>query len=225
MLKTYDEFLAYAEQCGVMAFSGKYPAGLPVLDKLTSPLQWHTGDTETDPWRWKDRAAQEKKLAFGNILGGNKGFISKALYPLFYSACRPDWEMEDRYQRGYVKRLVLDVYRLFQEGQDLDTGEIRRAMNVSKKEGASAVDGVMNQLQREFYITVCGNRRKVARDGLEYGWPANCYCLVDDWAAEWLKDPLLPTAEAKEQILSHCAGLDHKLDLKALEKLLFKQKD
>jgi hypothetical protein len=205
-----------------MAFSGTFPAGLPVLNDLTLPSQWHTGDPDTDPWQWKDRAASEKRHAFGNILGGRKGFISKALYPLFYSACRPDGDMEARYRMGTVRRTVVDVYRLFENHADLDTGEIRKAMHVTKKEGASAIDGALNLLQREFYITVCGNRRKIAQDGMEYGWPANCYCLVDDWAADWLKEPLLSTAEAKAKILAHCARLDSKADLSALDKLLFR---
>jgi hypothetical protein len=222
MLKTYNDFIAFAEEWGIMAFSGKYPAGLPVLDALTLPSQWHTGDPETDPWRWKDQAALEKRLAFGNILGGRKGFIAKALYPLFYSACRPDGDMEERYRMGYVRRDVYDIYRLFQDNTDLDTGEIRKAMHVTKKEGASAVDGAISLLQRAFYITVCGNRRKVAQDGMEYGWPANCYCLVDDWAADWLREPLVSTAEAKAKILAHCARLDSNADLQALDKLLFR---
>ena len=98
---------------------------------------------------------------------------------MFYAACRPDGSPEDRYRRGHVKKLVLDVYRLFEDGADLDTGEIRRLMNVRKSDGAErsesvhALDGAVVTLQKEFYITVCGSRRKVGADGAEYGWPAN----------------------------------------------------
>ena len=222
MLKTYSDFLAYAETSGVLAFSGKFIAGFPKLDELTLGTQWHTGNTETDPWQWKDRAAQEKRLAFGNILGGRKGFIAPALYPLFYSACRPDGTPEDRYKDGTVKKNVLDVYRLFEGGETLDTSEIRKKLGVTKKDGASAVDAAVVTLQRTFYITVCGNRRKVSFDGREYGWPANTYGLVDDWARDWLKVPFLPTDEARARILDHCAALDQQIDLKALKKLLFK---
>lgn len=219
MLKTYSDFLAYVDTVGFMAFSGKFLEGIPKLDDLTTPHQWHTGIEDTDPWRWKDRAAAEKRLAFGNILGGHKGFISKKLYPLFYSACRPDGSIEDRYRSGYVPRIVLDVYKLFSGGTPIDTAEIRKTMGVTKKEGASAVDAALVRLQREFYITVCGNKRKVSFDGKEYGWPANTYCLADDWASDWLKEPLLPTLEARELILAHCTNMH--TDIKKLEKLLF----
>ncbi len=222
MLKTYTDFINHAETVGVMAFSGKFIAGFPKLDELTLPSQWHTGDSDTDPWQWKDKAAQEKRLAFGNILGGRKGFISKSLYPLFYSACRPDGTLGDRYRAGGVKQAVYDVYRLFENGDVLDTSEIRKRMGVTKKDGASAIDAAVVTLQREFYITVSGNRRKISADGREYGWPSNTYCRAEDWARDWLSAPLLSTSEAWARILERCAGLDERIELKALERLLFK---
>ena len=229
MLKTYSDFINYAETTGVMAFSGKFIDGFPKLDALTMPSQWHTGDADTDPWQWKDRVATEKRLAFGNILGGRKGFIAPKLYPLFYSACCPDGTLEDRYRACTVKKTVLDVYRLFETGDALDTSEIRKKMGVArtpdtrtKKNGTSAVDAAVVTLQREFYITVCGNRRKVSFDGREYGWPSNTYCLTGDWARDWMTMPLLTTRDARTRILSHCAALDNRIDINALEKLLFK---
>jgi hypothetical protein len=222
MLKPYTDFLDYANSAGGMAFAGKFVYGFPKVEDLTPPSRWHTGDPDTDPWQWKDRAAGEKRLAFGNILGGRKGFIAPALYPLFYSACRPDGTIEDRYHAGNVKKTVFNVYKLFESGSDLDTSEIRKKMGVTKKDGAAAVDAAVTTLQRTFYITVCGNRRKVSFDGREYGWPSNTYCRVDDWARAWLSAPLLPTAEARSRILAHCATLDSRIDIKALEKLLFK---
>jgi hypothetical protein len=221
MLKTYAEFLEYAENAGVMAFSGGFLDGFPKLDALTAPGRWFTGYADTDPWQWRDRAAAEKRLAFGNILGGRKGFIARSIYPLFYSACRPDGSMAERWRWGHVKKLTYDVYRLFEENGGLDTGEIRRLMGVTKKDGASAVDAAVTKLQSEFYITVSGNRRKVSYGGAEYGWPANTYALADDWAADWLTAPLLPTDEARARILAHLAGLNGKIDLKQAEKLLF----
>jgi hypothetical protein len=219
MLKTYAEFLAFAEEVGVMVFAGKFVEGFPNLDRLTSPFQWHTGDPETDPWQWRDRTAQEKRLAFGNILGGHKGFVSEKLYPLFYSACRPDGSMEERWRWGQLKKTVYDVYRLFEENGPLDTAELRRRMQVRKSEGAGAVDRAVVRLQSEFHITVCGSKRKVSFDGQEYGWPANTYCLVDVWFSDWLKEPLLPTDEARKKILKHCENMN--IDVNKLEKLLF----
>ena len=37
MLRTYAEFLSYAEECGVMVFAGKFAEGFPNLYELTAP--------------------------------------------------------------------------------------------------------------------------------------------------------------------------------------------
>ncbi len=83
MLMTYEDFLDRVETLGFMAFSPLLP-GLPSLGGETPENLWHTGQ-DTDPWRWKDRAAEEKRLAYGCILGGHKGFISQRMYPVFYA--------------------------------------------------------------------------------------------------------------------------------------------
>jgi len=62
-----------------MALSNILP-DFPSLIKETPKEIWHTGDPDTDPWCWKDRAAEEKQIAFGCILGGHKGFVSSRLY-------------------------------------------------------------------------------------------------------------------------------------------------
>ena len=87
-LETYEDFLARVDELGFMALS-KSVAGLPCLGAETRPEQWHTGDPQTDPWQWKDRAAEQKQVAYGCILGGQKGFVAARLYPAFYAACRP----------------------------------------------------------------------------------------------------------------------------------------
>jgi hypothetical protein len=78
MLTTYEDFVARVESLGFMALSPLLP-GLPSLGGETPESLWHTG-LDTDPWRWKDRAAEEKCLAYGCILGGHKGLPSNALH-------------------------------------------------------------------------------------------------------------------------------------------------
>ena len=87
LLNTYDEFIARVEALGFMALSPLVP-GLPSLGGETAESQWHTG-LDSDPWRWKDRAAEEKRLAYGCILGGHKGFVTRRMYPIFYAAFHP----------------------------------------------------------------------------------------------------------------------------------------
>lgn len=202
LLLTYGDFISYVNRKGVLAFSGGFP--LPALDALTLEKNWHTGEEDTDPWRWKDRAAREHALAFGCILNGFKGFLSEAAYPLFYDAFREEETLEERYYAGHVAKAEMDVYRLFESGAQLSTADVRSALHVTKKQGASAVDTALKSLQRQFLISVCGNKRKLSFEGLEYGWPANAYCLAELWAGDWLKGKRLKREEARGRILNHC---------------------
>jgi len=81
-VKYYRDFLELIEDLGFMPFSDILD-GLPSFPQYTIRENWFTDDPDTDPWLWKYRAPQEKKLAFGNILGGQKGFISSQHVPCF----------------------------------------------------------------------------------------------------------------------------------------------
>jgi hypothetical protein len=99
---------------------------------------------------------------------------------------------------------------------------VRQTLGTSRKQGASAVDTAIQQLQREYYITVDGNERKVNAKGEFYGWPVNRYRRVVDWApAGWLdsaKD--WSTEEARELILDDGAAMSNGVNRQDLAKKL-----
>lgn len=221
ILNTYEDFIERVNQLGYMSFSNLLP-GFPSLDRETRPEQWHTGDPETDPWQWKDRAANERKLAFGCLLGGHKGFISESLYPYFYAACHPRGAMEERWAEGAISYTEWQIWQIFCQNGEPDTGEIRRLMGVTKKQGANKVDNAMKELQRTFYITVSGNRRKLNRRGEPYGWAVNTYMKVTDWAPEsWLaKADKISREEAVARILDVGISISNSVERKELARVL-----
>jgi hypothetical protein len=201
-LPQYADFIARVDELGFMSLS-HVRVGLPALSAETPTAQWHTGDVETDPWCWKDRAAAEKQLAYGCIIGGHKGFIAPRLYPLFFTACRPPASLADRWEAGEVSQTTWQLWQLFARKGLLDTGSVRKLMGVTASRGASRVDTALRELQRDFAITVTGSRRKIGRDGEPYGWAASTFAPVASWVPpEWL-DPgcELDQAAAREQIL------------------------
>ena len=201
MLSTYEDFIARVESLGFMALSPILP-GFPSLGGETSENLWHTG-LDTDPWRWKDRAAEEKRLAYGCILGGHKGFVTQRMYSIFYAAFHPMASMPQRWANGSINGRTWQLWQLFEKEGTLNISQVRQTLSVSRKQGASGVDASIQQLQHEYYITVDGNDRKVSSKGEFYGWPVNRYSRVVDWApAGWLdsaKD--WPVVEARELIL------------------------
>lgn len=186
-LTTYDQFIARVEALGFMALSTILP-GLPSLGSETPDSLWHTG-LETDPWRWKDRAAEEKRLAYGCILGGHKGFITRRMYPIFYAAFQPRLSMPERWFNGTVNQTTWRTWQLFEEKGVLNISQVRQTLDASRRRIVGEVDSAVQQLQREFYITIDGNDRKVSAKGEFYGWPVNRYRRVQDWAPDgWLDD-------------------------------------
>ena len=221
MLMTYEDFLERVETLGFMALSPLLP-GLPSLGGETPENFWHTG-LDTDPWRWKDRAAEEKRLAYGCILGGHKGFVSQRMYPIFFAAYHPSLSMPERREAGNVNQRTWQVWKLFEESSALNISQIRQSLGVSRKQGASAVDNAIQQLQKEYYITMDGNDRKISAKGEFYGWPVNRYRRVLDWApAGWLlSDSDCSVDQARKMILEEGLANTEGVKPQELAKKLF----
>lgn len=220
LLTTYEDFIARVETLGFMALSRLLP-GLPSLGDETAESLWHTG-LDTDPWRWKDRAAEEKRLAYGCVLGGHKGFITQRMYPIFYAAYHPLLSMPERWASGMVNQETWRLWQLFEENSTLSISRLRQIMGVSRKQGAHAVDAAIQQLQHEYYITADGNERKVSAKGELYGWPVNRYRRVVDWApAGWLDSAKDWSAEeARELILDDGVAMSKGVKRQELAKKL-----
>jgi len=220
-LTTYEDFLTRVETLGFMALSPLLP-GLPSLSGETPENLWHTG-LDTDPWRWKDRAAEEKRLAYGCILGGHKGFISERMYSTFYAAFHPMLSMPERWEAGIISQRTWQLWQLFEEKSTLNISQVRQSLGVGRKQGLRAVDNVIQQLQKEYYITIDGNDRKISAKGKIYGWPVNRYRRVMDWAPDgWLDSAEdWSAAEARELILNEGMAMSHGVIRQDLAKKLF----
>lgn len=222
LLTTYPDFLARVDELGFMALSHLQP-GFPSLSAETSPDSWHTGDAESDPWLWKDRAAEEKRLAYGCILGGSKGFVSARFYPYFYAACHPARPMPDRWFAGEINHTLWEVYQLFESKTLLNTADVRLEMCVTPKKGGTRVDDCLQRLQRDYYLTVAGCRKKISRAGQPYGWPASVYDRVQHWAPPgWLDGAAaINPAAARETILDRALEMNPRLERAPLAAILF----
>jgi hypothetical protein len=220
ILTNYEDFVDRVESLGFMALSNLL-TGFPSLGDETAENLWHTG-LESDPWRWKDRVAEEKRLAYGCILGGHKGFVSQRMYPIFYAAFHPERPMPERWASGTVNQRTWQLWQLFKERGTLTTSQVRHALGVSGKRGASAVDTALRQLQQEYIITIDGSERKISAKGQFYGWPVNRYKRVLDWApAGWLEDAEnWSSEEARDLILDDGAAMSSGVKRKDLARKL-----
>jgi hypothetical protein len=220
LLAAYLDFIQRVEELGFLPMSNILP-GYPSLGAETPSHIWHTG-LETDPWQWKDKAAAEKQLAYGCILGGHKGFVCGKMYPVFYAAYHPVELMPERWAAGIVNQVTWKLWQQFEEKRTINTSQARKLLKGSVKRGGSPVDNAIIELQHDYYITISGNMRKVSVDGHLYGWPSNLYTRVVDWVPEpWMaKSKSWHRDEAREAILDAVAAVSKSLDRKAIARVL-----
>lgn len=207
-IDSYSEFLATVEKAGFLFLSDIHPE-IPSVSSLTRDGQWHTGETDSDPWQWKDRAALEKRLAYGCILGGHKGFVAPQLYAAFLRFFRPDLELEEQWFAGSLKPAVWQVWQKFEAEGEIASPDLNRFWKSLGNKGTSGVESAVRELQRTWHVTVAGNRQRVGRDGVPYGWHHLVYERVDDWAPEeWTRDAAsMSRDEAWSRVFESCGKL------------------
>lgn len=220
MIDNYDEFIEYVESVGVISFYGHFLDGFPKLESITRAEDWTTNEIEQNPWYWKDRVNEERKLVFGPILGGHKGFVSRKLFPLFYYAYRPQEDVAQLYDDGKISRIAFLIYELFNDREILTSTDIRHHVKAVCGEKDSKIDNALSLLQSYFYISSCGSKKRISSDGKEYGWPIITYSRTEKWIGDWIDiSNIIPQKEARDKILQHCQVMS--VDISKLRKKLF----
>ena len=212
MIETYEQLIKLVEELGFMPLSHQFDPKLPCLTGVTPSNLWHTGE-DTDPWVWKNRAAHERKLAYGCILNGFKGFVAPRLYPAFYAAFHRD-EPQDAWEDGVMDACTWRLWQLFDDQPLISTADTRRLKPEFK---VGRIDNSLVKLQQRYDVTLCGVTRKTNRMGEPYGWSINTYRRVQDWLGQslagndWCGD--MDEADAQDQILEQAAKNGADVDL------------
>ena len=197
--------------------------GFPVLEDFVSESQWWTNDPDLDPWLWKDRVAEEKKLAYGAFFNGKKGYIAPSFYSIFMDAFRPKSSMEERYEAGKLGLYEWKFWCLItNENRPIGTHEYRRMIDIGEK-GKNALDAAVVRLQTTFDITITGNMDMLDKEGNPYN-KAVTFDKVDKWIpSQWLSiNPPMSHEEAVETIYERLTNVSIDLGLVQAEKLFRK---
>ena len=222
LLMYYQDFIERVDELGFMSYSNILP-GLPSLHNETPKSIWYTGNIDTDPCCWKDRVAGEKKLAYGSIIGGNKGFVSERMYSKFYTAYHMKTSMEESWENGHVSEMTWKLWNLFEKDLKYGTSELRKILGVTPKDGGSRLDKSLTELQHCYYITISKTEQRIDKNGHPYGSPQNVYEKVLNWVPkDWMKDTEISEEEARELIIQTVLSMGQNISRNQIEKLLFK---
>lgn len=202
-IKCYNDFLGNLLEAGFSMSGGNNEGIYSVIGwnwneqpPYETPVRWHTGEAETDPWEWRIRVLEERNdIAYGKIFFKKGGFITRKWYPYFLAARRRSETFEDKYERGVMSSYAKRIYDTINEHGAAPLHSIK-AISGFGKEDKSAFDRAIVELQMNMFITICGRQQKVSNTGQEYGWHSTSFSMVDDF---WGEEVMNESAEIDEE--------------------------
>ena len=227
MICNFEDFCRELSECGFSMGGGNAKGIYAVIpydwteqENYDSPVKWHTGDPETDPWEWRMRVLQERDdIAYAKVFFRTSGYITKEWYPLFYSVRRKGETFEDAYEDGTVSQTAKLIYEIISE-KETALHEIKQ-LGGFRREDNSKFDRALVELQMRMFITMCGTAQKVNRYGIAYGWNSTVFTTVEDfWEKRGISLPALDPAESQERIRAQIMKLNPDAKQKKIEKFI-----
>ena len=103
-LHTVDEVIDYINEVGFLPLFKNEIPGFS-LEERTVADGWWSGDTERDPWEWREIIARSGKVAYGKFFDKKAGFISLEWLPYFVNFRRDGYNFE-----GTLSGLEMKLY-------------------------------------------------------------------------------------------------------------------
>lgn len=186
MIKNYNDFVNVLLDAGFSMGGGNreeiyavVPWGWDESPPYDTPVRWHTGDAETDPWEWRMRVLDERSdIAYGKLFFKKSGYITKEWYPYFLAARRGTRSFRDEYSAGAVSRFAKRIYETVSEHDILPLHAIKQLAGFSR-EDKSVFDRALTELQMKLFLTMCGRQQKLSQKGEEYGWSSTVFCTTE----------------------------------------------
>ncbi|MFD0961493.1 AlkZ-related protein [Paenibacillus chungangensis] len=192
-ITTYDEFAQLVERYRIFPFAAFVPEH-PALTTVTAESAWHT-ETETDPWLWRIRIAQEGKATYGKFFGAKAAFIQSELFPAMMTLMTGNRTAKERFEAGSMSRAAYRIYDVIRENGNVDSRSLRKEAGFGAKEDKKEYDKGLNELQSGGYIVITGSARQ------NESWSSMCYETSESWLRSVLEDyESLSVEDAKRRV-------------------------
>ena len=197
------------------------PHGWEEQPSMNSPIRWHTGDPETDPWEWRMRVLEEREdIAYSKLFFRTSGYISKEWYPYFYAVRRRYDSMDDAYLSGTISQMEKKIYQIISENGETASHEIKKLGGFTKEDN-SRFEGALIDLQMRMFITMSGRKQKVNKYGENYGWSSTVFATVEDfWQARGKDLESVNPDKASEKIEAQIRKLSPSAEQRKIEKFI-----
>lgn len=208
IIKNFNDFTAALRNAGFSIGGGNNEGIYSLISwnweedpPYDTPVRWHTGDPETDPWEWRMRVLDERNdIAYGKLFFKKSGYITREWYPYFLAVRRNGSSFEEEYEAGTINHMAKRIYELIRAEGTLPVHGIKALLGIAR-EDKSQFDRALTELQMRLYITMCGRQQKLSRKGEEYGWSSTVFCLTEEF---WEKQVFEEAAKMTETAAAEC---------------------
>lgn len=228
MIRNFSEFCDALLKAGFSMGGGNakgvyavIPFGWEEQAPVDSPVKWHTGDPETDPWEWRMRVLENRDdIAYARLFFRTSGYITRDWYPYFLAVRRRGKTFEEALAAGTVRPAEKRVYEIVAGNGAAALHDIKRLGGFSKEENAS-FDRAVVELQSKMFLTICGRAQKLNPFGEAYGWNSTVFCTVEDfWAQRGFTLPVPDPTESFDKIRAQIFRLNPRADIKKISRFI-----
>lgn len=229
MIRSFDDFVSGLLEAGFSMGGGNSEGIFSLITwnwkeepPYDTPVRWHTGDPETDPWEWRMRVLDERSdIAYAKLFFKKSGFITKEWYPYFLAARRGNGSFKEAYLDGTIGNYEKRIYDAIAEYKILPLHEIKQIAGFGKEDN-SQFERALTELQMKMYITMCGRQRKISRSGEEFGWYSTVFCTVEGFFTGdmLIMENKISEQQAIEKITERIYKLNPNADLKKILKFI-----
>lgn len=200
-IKSWRELIDWINEVGfVPLFKNEIP-GFSV-EEHTSDLFWWTDDPAQDPWKWRELIARSGEVAYGKFFDKKAGFISRGWFPHFANWRRDGYDFDSRWDEELASIRCKKIMDQFARKDELFSNELKQVAGFGKG-GEKNFDGTVTELQMQTYLVIRDFRRRLNKQGFEYGWPLSVYTTPESlWGYDHVTSAYnVPPDQSKQLIL------------------------
>ena len=229
MITNYNSFVEALLNAGFSMAGGNSDGIYAVIDwgwneplPYDTPIAWHTGNPDTDPWEWRMRVLEERDdIAYSKFFFKKSGFITREWYPYFL-AVRRSGTFEDTYARGVISHEAKRVYDVLSQS-DATPSHIAKQEAGFTKENKSAFERALVELQMQMFITTCGRRARTTKMGEEFDcWASAVFCTSEKfWGDDVFEQAAkISSSDAVSKITGQILKLNPDAQQKKIDKFI-----
>ena len=214
-----DQLISFVNTVGFLPLFRNEIPGFSV-EEYTDPRWWWSGDSDRDPWEWRESIAKSGQLAYGKFFDKKAGFISPEWLPYFANHRRSGYDFDALWDDGKASYRQKRIMDLFDSSDEMFSYTLKEEAGFGQ-DGEKNFDGVLTALQMSTYLCVRDFRKRINKKGQAYGWSIAVYAKPETlWGYEHLSSAYGESPQcSRERIISHIQHLYPKAPEKFLKKI------